>query len=218
MKESLKLYQEIEQSYLEKIKSSIEKIRQNQKFLGEGKSGRVYSFEEESFCIKERINNNPEFSFNDIESEMEIQIEATKYGVRVPLPILTLKTANGKKFLVMERIFGTSIQDIEEGKADFPIDFNIEEFFKEVKVMMAKMHENNLYHRDLHSGNIMLEVKDGKIKPVIIDFGHSSYSYGEDDPYMEENFPRIGHNKKFPKDDLEIKSIKDRITLILTKK
>ena len=218
MKEVLKLYQEIEESYLKKIKLSIEKIRQDQKFLGEGRAGRVYTCEEETFCIKEIINASPDFSFNDIEIEMEIQIEVKKYGIRVPMPMLLFQNSSGQKFLVMERIFGASIQDIEEGKADFPTNFNAEEFFEEVKAMVAKMHKNNLYHRDLHSGNLMIEVKDGKIKPVIIDFGHSSHSYGEDDPYKEKNFPRIGHTKIFPKDDLEIKRMKDRIILMLTKK
>jgi len=216
--EFIKLYQKIEQSDLENIKRSIEKISKEQNFLGEGKAGRVYTFQEASFCIKEIINSSLEFSFNNIESEMDIQAQVIKHGVRVPLPILILQTSEGKNFLVMERIFGFSIQDIEKGKANFPVGFDVELFFKEVKDMIAKMHENNLYHRDLHSGNIMINIKDGKIKPVIIDFGSSSYSFGEDDPYKEKNFPRIGYTRRFPEDYSEIKKTKDNCVLLLTKK
>ena len=116
--------------------------------------------------------------------------------------------------MAMETILGNSLKDVEERKAVLPDDFDMESFFDEAEQMLTIMHKKNLHHRDLHSGNIMFENKDGKIKPVFIDFGHSAYSYGHEDPYRVEDFPRPGIVKIFPKDDAGLKKIKINLSSI----
>jgi serine/threonine protein kinase len=43
-----------------------------------------------------------------------------------------------------------------------------------LKEFVSRLHERGIYHRDLHEGNIMIDVNDGR--PCVIDFGASTYA------------------------------------------
>src|SRR3989344_6868791 len=206
MKEkNLKLYKEgIPESDIQKIIKTIEVIGKNPIALGHGMAAKVYTFKDQPFCIKEITNENPKYSFNDTEREMEIQMDVVRMGIRSPYPILILEKEQGRKFVAMETIKGGSLRDVEEKRIVLPKDFDNKSFFDEVAQMVKILHENNLYHRDLHTGNIMFEMQKDKCIPVIIDFGHSSYIYGNDNPYREEDFPRPGKTLILLNDDEQV--------------
>jgi len=102
-----------------------------------------------------------------------------------PLPILSVEE-NGNGFLLMEKISGSSLQDILDKKSpDFDATtVNWEEFFKNLEEIVNKLNSAGIFHRDLHAGNIMINEDH---HPILIDFGSSYESfYSEDDPYKEE--------------------------------
>src|SRR3989338_1597775 len=116
MKEkNLKLYKEgIPESDIQKIIKTIEVIGKNPIALGHGMAAKVYTFKDQPFCIKEITNENPKYSFNDTEREMEIQMDVVRMGIRSPYPILILEKEQGRKFVAMETIKGGSLRDVEE--------------------------------------------------------------------------------------------------------
>ena len=188
----------------------LESIKENTVFLGEGRAADVFSYENEDYCVKEIVRDKIEFATNDIHEEIRMQKEAIKFGIRSPDVLLSAETDDGRKFIVMERIRGYSLKDIFDPKkkeAEFPSGFDAKKFFNELEKMLQKMHSEGMHHRDFHSGNVMVELKTGM--PVIIDYGFAAYSYGEEDPYREENFPRIGHVTQLPKDINYFKELKN---------
>jgi ubiquinone biosynthesis protein len=88
-----------------------------------------------------------------------------------------------EKVLVMERIFGTSIRDIEALKAK-GIDMKklaydgVETFFKQA-------FEDNYFHADMHPGNIFVD-DNGQYQAL--DFGIMGSLTDEDKNYLAENF------------------------------
>lgn len=75
--------------------------------------------------------------------------------------------------LTMKRLAAVSLRDVLEKDAPLPETYNHEEFFKNLRLFVAEMHAKGIYHRDLHEGNIMVDVKTGK--PCVIDFGKSVF-------------------------------------------
>ena len=217
----IEIYKEsLEEKRKEKIISAlIESIKENAVFLGRGRSADVYSYEDEDYCIKEIVRDKIEFATNDIHEEIRIQKQAIELGIRSPDVLLSVETTDKRKFIVMEKIRGYSLKDIfDSGKkeANFPPDFDVEKFFSELEKMLQKMHNERMHHRDLHAGNVMVELETGM--PVIIDYGFTMYAYGEEDPYREENFPRIGHVTNLPKDIVNFKKLRKQTNLHLTRK
>lgn len=112
-----------------------------------------------------------------------------------PLPILSTEE-NGKGFLLMEKVSGSSLQDILDKKnPNFDTkQVNWEVFFKKLEEIVAKLNNASVFHRDLHAGNIMI---DEDHNPILIDFGSSYESfYSEDDPYKEESVTGVTVYKK----------------------
>ena len=98
-------------------------------------------------------------------------------------------------------------QKIKEG--DLKLDFlkwffdenneGFEIFKKVLRIMVEKMHEKNIYHRDLHNGNVMIDFKTGL--PTIIDFGEGDigvFETEEDNPYRYE-IEKMNENGKMQK-------------------
>jgi serine/threonine protein kinase len=84
----------------------------------------------------------------------------------------------------MERIYGCSIGDIVYGTDKVPDNYDHRKFFTKLKENIKKMHENNIHHRDLHEGNVMI---DQNGDPVIIDFGTACMAFsGDEHPYGEK--------------------------------
>jgi len=208
---------EIDEQFLKEVVDTIEKIQKNKEPLGKGRAAEVYAFPEESFCIKEIKDDSWEYNFNDIHTEHELQQNAIEIGIRCPKLILSIIDTDHKesKYLVMEKILGSSIKDIIDGKKGIPENFDEEKFWNQAKEMVKKMNSNNLYHRDLHAGNIMIE--DETHSPVIIDFGHATLSPGEDDPYLVNDYPKRGEARRLQNDLIYLNENKKALNAVLTK-
>ena len=120
----------------------------------------------------------------------------------------------GLKYLLMERLNAVSIEDIACGRAEIPESFNFDKFSVSLRKYIEDMHNIfNIYHRDLHEGNIMIDKVTGM--PYVIDFGTSKEFYGEGDPY-EVIKGNIVERKT--SDEGMIKKVLDRLKLLTNKK
>ncbi|MBN2884429.1 protein kinase family protein [Patescibacteria group bacterium] len=127
-----------------------------------------------------------------------------------PKPLFSY-SENGYGFLFMERIKGASLREVFDGtnQENTPKNINWPEFLKKLKDIITKLNTANIYHRDLHPGNIMI---DEQQEPIIIDFGNAYESfYSEDTPYTE-----MGMNNQinYHKDSEYIKEIEKEIEKI----
>jgi serine/threonine protein kinase len=110
----------------------------------------------------------------------------------------------------MERINGISLRDAILGKEEFPKNFNFEEFFIELEKFIKIMHEEGIYHRDFHDGNIMIDSETGN--PWLIDFGRSKKRVLTDEnPYetdfgitLPDDLQQLSLVKKSTKESLEL--------------
>lgn len=166
------------------ILRAMELLESNSKKIGIGKNAEVFSLENEpafqEICIK-KMNKFPQVKINTIETEVEFQDTVSALGIRTPRSIMMLRNKNTREeYIVMEKINGHSIGDLLDERSNSLISdsYNHDEFFNELKMMVEKMHDHKIYHRDLHSGNVMV---DEKGRPVIIDFGAADYGYGQEE-------------------------------------
>ncbi len=85
--------------------------------------------------------------------------------------IFDLKIAgDGTPYLALQFIEGPTLaQLIEENRALPLADFL--SFFSTICDALAHAHARNVIHRDIKPSNIILEDRDGKLTPVIVDFG-----------------------------------------------
>lgn len=177
--------------------------------IGEGDSAEVLVAEGTPFekvCLK-RIKKNPPVICNDIDEENAFQIKAQEAGVRTPLPLISLQTNKGPCFL-MERIEGHSMKDILQKPELLPKDFKYDNFFKLLENQISLMHRAGLYHRDLHSGNVMI---DKESLPVIIDFGSAINGSGSDFTYEGDV---LSYNKKLGRYESKSGTFKDDLKSI----
>ncbi len=182
----------LEQKNEDAILECLETMDKKKKSISVGKNAEVFAVEDEpmfeNLCVK-KVAKLPKVKINGIESEFEFQEEVNNIGIRTPRNIMVVRnTDTREEFIIMERIKGHSIGDITDLRSNIFVKdtYNHEAFFKELKEMVDKMHERRIYHRDLHSGNVMIG-DDGH--PVIIDFGAATYGYGDDaDIYLGSGF------------------------------
>ncbi len=220
MLENKKYQEHIIEGQAEKVESAhklIDEVMENRIKIGEGQNANVYFSAEEkrqNFCVKHLKESPGRRHYQSIDWEMRLQEDARKAGVRVPQAVLALITEEDDAFMVMETIRGSSLQEIMSSGVDVPVTYREDKFWSKLEQMMAKLHENNMYHRDLHPGNIMIEANSGD--PVLIDFGWSAYVPGGDNPYREIN-TNINHQEDFPNDDVQFKNCKRQFIEHLTK-
>lgn len=80
--------------------------------------------------------------------------------------------------------------------------FDFKKFTEKVEQFFAKLNENNIYHRDAHWGNIMIELETNE--PCIIDFGASTeLRISSEDPYKQTDFS--GNTVTFTPDHYKIR-------------
>ncbi|MDD3285360.1 MAG: phosphotransferase [Patescibacteria group bacterium] len=214
---------EVEKNKLENIAEDvINEIHERGFSIGEGKTANVKKLEESNhICVKVVDKNkvrkerthlsnhvNEELDFLDRLSDSSflkrIGIAAEKI---VPKPFLS---NDDSKYgcLFMEYIQGVSLKEIieEKNKENTPENINWITFFEKLEDIVKKLNAANIYHRDLHSGNIMM---DAEQNPILIDFGNAYESlFSEDDPYSEET---IRGKLFYHKDTDYIKEIKKEI-------
>lgn len=176
---------EKESSLDKSIQEAISKIECDGYSLGEGRTATVCGLADNyNVCVK--ILNKPTQPKNGGREEMRLLDKLRGKNLPVPQAVCFAKTEKAQ-YIFMEMIEGFSILDlIEEDRfAELPADFDFGGFFRKLRAVVDKMHQENIYHRDLRPGNVMID-KSGN--PVIIDFGESKeLGLSTEDPYKDEN-------------------------------
>ena len=90
------------------------------------------------------------------------------------------------------------------------LNFDIDKYFDDIFKLIKKMHNNNVIHNDLHTGNILYKKdKKGKYTFCINDFGLSIYFENKNMQISEKYVPRINvPNFFFPSYDYYVFSNK----------
>ena len=204
---------------VEYLEECIKKLEVHFVPVGEGGNAIVYLAEGTPFekIVFKKVKENPQIDYNDIIQEHKLQEKVKELGVRTPLTLLSIETEEGDKYLVMEKVEGYSVKDIVLDESLMPKKFDYKIFCASLDDQVSKMHNENkmldgIYHRDLHTGNVMI---NNEGLPVIIDFGTGVEGSGSDFTY-EESVKMFNPNKGryefvngYFKDDLEmVKNIK----------
>jgi len=199
---------EIIKRFYERNKRIIEKLLEEIKNkIGEGMTAEVYFLDSnEKICLK-ILKPTKDVPYHvPLEREMNFlsDLQGIDKEVRVPRPYLTAdysenESEEGLRFLIMERLDAVSVRDVLDGKEALPSGFNIVNFRNKISSFLEKMHEKNIYHRDFHAGNIMIDRKTGNF--YVIDFGASTKDFGNDNPYIEI---RSGDSVNFTEDEANL--------------
>lgn len=89
--------------------------------------------------------------------------------------------------LVMERIYGTKISDID---TLYKHNVDMEKLARYgVEIFMTQVFRDSFFHADMHPGNVMVDIHDAKNpKYCAIDFGIMGSLSDDDQRYLAENF------------------------------
>lgn len=205
----------------EKLIECLPEIKLQETPIGEGANAFVFMPEEKSFeraCVK-KIKKIPLVICNSIDDECKLQLKANNLGVKTPITLFSFTTKDGEMYLVMEKVDGYSIKDILKNPDLLPEKFDCQTFCKVLDEQIFKLHGGNtgngIYHRDLHSGNVMINSEG---LPVIIDYGTAIEGSGSDFTYeghvekYNQDTKRYQLDNGYFKDDLEmIKLLKNEL-------
>ena len=160
------------------------------KKLGQGMTAEVcFLASNDRLCLKiykTKVEEVEGLFFLSPEDELYMQNRASfiKGDARSPKVYCAFEDneeKGGLKYLLMERLNAVSVEDVACGRAELPEKFDFDRFSVALKKYIEDMHSFDVYHRDLHEGNIMIDKVTGM--PYVIDFGTSKEFYGEGDPY-----------------------------------
>ena len=178
------------------ILTQLETLENEGRQLGFGKTGQVvFRGDRSDVCVKiiseKKVSPNnvfEEMAYLDLLSNSDflkrIGIEQKQI---VPKPICAIRQENGNDYLAMETIDGITVRDlVDKDLSDLlPKEFDFKKFFEELRDIISKLNEANIYHRDLSEKNIMI---DGSGHPIVIDFGDSCRpTLRSEDPYRSTN-------------------------------
>ncbi|MGD8933517.1 MAG: ubiquinone biosynthesis regulatory protein kinase UbiB [Gammaproteobacteria bacterium] len=92
-----------------------------------------------------------------------------------------------KNVLVMERIYGVPIRNVDELKAN---NTNMERLAElGVEIFFTQVFKHNFFHADMHPGNIFVDIYDPQHpKYIAVDFGIVGTLNTVDKRYLAENF------------------------------
>jgi ubiquinone biosynthesis protein len=92
-----------------------------------------------------------------------------------------------RNVLVMERIYGIPIRNVDELKAN---DTNMERLAElGVEIFFTQVFKHNFFHADMHPGNIFVDIDDPQNpKYIAVDFGIVGTLSTIDKRYLAENF------------------------------
>lgn len=220
--------------YVHRILENVSQLLdQPESFLGEGMTAKVHIFPDSPrYCVKivTPQTKKPEYEHRSLVVSIaeeagllsEVSVlnpEHGKVGVRVPQLIGTFKTKTSQgevcEVLIMERMHAVSLKDVLENGVKLPESFELELFFEQLGSFIKKMHDIQVYHRDLHEGNVMIDVETGL--PVVIDFGlgyKAIRSEGEGNIYK---IIRINKIINFSNDDKQVIKLQTDMRNFLTK-
>lgn len=203
-----------DESFNNLIALTIEKIECEGYGIGEGRTATVCALEGRfDVCVK--ILNKSIRPKNGGKEEMRFLDKLRDKNYPVPQAVCFIKT-DKSEYIFMEMIDGFSILDLIEKNLfeELPESFNFKEFFDKLRRIAEDMHKENIYHRDLRPGNVMID-KNGN--PVIIDFGESKeIMLSSEDPYKDEN--SLGEAKIVSPDESRISELYKELGLYLKNK
>jgi serine/threonine protein kinase len=161
--------------------------------IGEGKTAEVHFDNSNNHsCFKIITNPFGAPYVNKVRREGRLLNDAYEIDsdVKVPEPQYFIDTSyythnetgsmieKKASILLMERLDAITLKEILEGSAPLPKEFSttdfMDKFFTKLEEFVSRLHERGIYHRDLHEGNIMMDVSSGQ--PCVIDFGASTYA------------------------------------------
>jgi serine/threonine protein kinase len=154
-------------------------------------------------------------------SKEKVFLEKLKnLGAKVRVPKVYVSYENGDAgydFLMMESLPAVSIDDVLQGRAELPKNFDLASFRDDLNDFVERMHSENIYHRDLHEGNIMIDKET--CQPYVIDFGAAAEFYGqieigERGPY---HITKDGREIILTSDEAMVRSIVKKINGMLTR-
>ena len=90
------------------------------------------------------------------------------------------------KVMVMERIYGTPINDKNKLSEQGILFSEIAE--KSVELFFVQVFEHNFFHADMHPGNIFIQKHNDSFRFVLVDFGIMGSLSEFDKKYLAENF------------------------------
>lgn len=185
------------------LKENLDSIVRNAREIGRGGDGFVVIDKSEirdlppEICYKFAIAEQTPRGRNSTSRELEIQeqfytsaeaFNGCKIGVPVPFYSVEL---GEKKVIAMEKLRAKSVDDILRGKGRLPSWFDLDTFLDELKAMLDHFHEEGLYHRDMHTGNVMIsqaeDLRDHEKIGYVIDFGLSERDSSGLEPYKKES-------------------------------
>ncbi len=164
----------------------IQSLESRAEQIGWGKNADILAVGDRQYkklCAK-KMKEKPLILDNRPEEEFKYQQRIRALGIRTPASVAMIRnTETDETYIIMERINGPSIGDITNDHVPIPEKYNHEKFFEKLKQNLKKMHEEGIYHRDLHTGNVMVD-EDGE--PVIIDYGSTTDGFaGDEDLYLQ---------------------------------
>lgn len=165
----------------DEILAKIEEIKKENCVIGEGKTAKVFICERDPWsCYK--IITKPYYPRLRVDQEMKFMDDLMSLGVRIPKPLFCIIHEN-IEIIAMKRVSGNTVRDIIDMDLGLPPQFDLNVFLKELEDFLRIMHNNRIYHRDLHEGNVMI---DEEGKPWIIDFGDATRSFSDEEAYTSQ--------------------------------
>lgn len=190
-----------------------ELLNSNEHLLGEGNAAKVfYIGTNPSYCVKVIKRQMAEEAVQ-LPIEMEAQIQRRAWGLSrknsfIPKPKMYIPKSedNQVELLVMERIFGPTLREVLDGTAPLPETFDFQKFFEKLSEYVNTLHKDDIHHRDLHEGNVMIDAKTGE--PKIIDFGAALESIGMEDHEIYHLTGHFGGVRRVVSDNSSVKNLK----------
>lgn len=199
-----------------------ERAREEGVMIGRGKNAEVFEDPDHTNRCYKFIRDSKELiTFNSVEREAEILSILDEFeieGVRTPA-LHWVVDFGTTKIICMERLTACSIEDVLEGRAHLPEQFDSGAFFEALRSYITNLHRTHqLYHRDLHEGNIMIDFFDpDHPTPRVIDFGRSKRSALEEEAYQVTDPRGIG-TVTLVSDEEHIRGVERKLNLFLARK
>ncbi|MCD4693804.1 phosphotransferase [bacterium] len=180
----------------DQIKKQIESLKQKIEAgqlpsLGEGRVAEVFpGWEGSPFCFKMIKNNNESINIYKSENNIKEEIgfmekviqEVNVEGVRIPQPYYYQATPK-IHFIAMETLDAVTLEEAMKDSKKFPKNFDAEKFFNSLENFIIELNKKNIFHRDLHKGNIMVDKNNGLC--YIIDFGTAVHHIDEEEAFKK---------------------------------
>ncbi|MBL7057955.1 hypothetical protein ISS03_01335 [Patescibacteria group bacterium] len=185
----------------------IEESEQYGNLLGEGNVAFIFFHDKyPNYCFKVikdvssrhyRMGNSVDYEMDllDLLNEM-IKID----GIRAPEAKFSIRKGD-KHIMVIERLDAVNLEDILLGRVAVPPDFDFDSCISKLEKYVEAMHSNNIYHRDLHDRNIMINIETGEL--FVIDPGRSiHHPVGENPYFLEEHNLELKDDNEYLKEHI----------------